>query len=531
MRKLNLLFLCLIFSFQMNAQSWAEADTGLPVFYWTGQMDEFNGELYVISGSPWGVFPYYIAKWNGSFWSTIPSVILPNSSATTNTFLNNVGSYNGYLVAVGRFDSIENVPSHNIALWDGIGWSAVDTTRFMDDYDTGISGQILTAIEYQGELYVGGAFYWPYEGFAKWDGTQWLPVGTNSNYGELIGQVHELKVIDGKLYVFGAYLAFTNASPNITAIAVWDGNNWVSVESCQTQDAITGVKDSSNYYYYSISNQELYYQDSASGSCTIIIPSGELSSDISAVSKYKGEYYFGGWFDPFPSCPGCMYLGKWDGVNLSQVLPNNASHVDDLAIYNGDLYMTGDGGFSSNLNSNVIYFSDTSSIPLANFYANRVRNVPGDSVLFEYNGKNATSYQWSFPGGAPSASTSSSQRVAYSSPGEYTVTLIVGNGISFDTLVRPAAAVIVNSMTSLQQAAMEPLGIRISPNPSHSYIQLSCQEKVLRCEIFAVDGRKMLTVYPELEKFNLDLSRLETGLYEVRCYGIQKTGVSKLIVD
>ncbi len=54
----------------------------------------------------------------------------------------------------------------------------------------------------------------------------------------------------------------------------------------------------------------------------------------------------------------------------------------------------------------------------------------GGSVQFtdvSYHG--ATSWQWSFPGGAPAGSTDQNPLVTYDTPGLYSVTLVVGNGI------------------------------------------------------------------------------------------------------
>jgi hypothetical protein len=60
---------------------------------------------------------------------------------------------------------------------------------------------------------------------------------------------------------------------------------------------------------------------------------------------------------------------------------------------------------------------------------------PGTCTDFVNLSVNATSYQWSFPGGNPSSSTDASPTgICYNSPGTYGVTLIVSNGISGDTL-------------------------------------------------------------------------------------------------
>ncbi len=531
MKNLLFIFLAFILSAQLDAQTWMPADTGLQSFLAAGKMEEFNGELYVTSSTPWGDFPYYIGKWNGSSWATIPGELKPTSAtSSSNHFVNRVGSYNGFLVAVGRFDSIDNVACHNIALWDGLQWTAVDTTRFVEAYLPGYEGQILDAVEYNGDLYIGGSFMFPFGGLAKWNGISWSEVGATSGLGVLNGLVNQLEVIDGKLYVFGSNLVFPATASNVPSIAIWDGADWESVEACSSMDAMIGEKDSVTYYCYSTDYEELYLQDSASGACTTIIPSYQLSSLIGALAKYENEYYFGGWFDPFTGCSGCHYFAKWNGTSFNQVLPNNTGAVEGLKIYNGDLYASGDGSFTPTLLSNVIYLTSSSSVPLSNFYADRVRNVPGDSVLFEYNGKNAVSYEWSFPGGSPSSSTGSSQRVMYNSPGEYTVKLIVSDGVTYDTLIRPSAVVIVNSMTGFHQLQIQ-METSLSPNPANGITKVHCADVITTCEVMTADGRRVLSLKPYSKQFSIDLQGWSKGVYSVMCYSDQSSGVAKLVVD
>ncbi len=62
---------------------------------------------------------------------------------------------------------------------------------------------------------------------------------------------------------------------------------------------------------------------------------------------------------------------------------------------------------------------------------------------------NPTSWTWLFPGGTPSSSNSSGPiNVCYPAGGPYTVTLIVSNAVSTDTLIRPAYINIVSPMQS-----------------------------------------------------------------------------------
>ncbi|HOY05706.1 MAG TPA: PKD domain-containing protein [Saprospiraceae bacterium] len=86
------------------------------------------------------------------------------------------------------------------------------------------------------------------------------------------------------------------------------------------------------------------------------------------------------------------------------------------------------------------------SLPTANFSTNPALGCAPQTVQFtNQSSANATSYNWSFPGGVPATSTVASPSVVYSTPGTYAVTLIVGNAAGLDTIVQQNA-VFINSL-------------------------------------------------------------------------------------
>jgi PKD repeat protein len=72
--------------------------------------------------------------------------------------------------------------------------------------------------------------------------------------------------------------------------------------------------------------------------------------------------------------------------------------------------------------------------PTANFSASPLSGCANLVVNFTNTSSFATSYNWSFPGGAPSSSTAQNPTVTYSAAGTYDVTLIVSNNVGNDTL-------------------------------------------------------------------------------------------------
>lgn len=76
----------------------------------------------------------------------------------------------------------------------------------------------------------------------------------------------------------------------------------------------------------------------------------------------------------------------------------------------------------------------------ASFQTNQTQICPSNNcVSFTDNSNGSpTSWSWSFPGAIPASSNVQNPiNICYSSPGTYPVTLIVGNGNTYDTLVMP----------------------------------------------------------------------------------------------
>src|SRR5690606_15262553 len=72
--------------------------------------------------------------------------------------------------------------------------------------------------------------------------------------------------------------------------------------------------------------------------------------------------------------------------------------------------------------------------PVADFTVSVSEGCVPLTVIFTSTSQGeVTSYNWSFPGGSPSASTAMMPVVTYQNPGTYSAQLIVGNAIGFDT--------------------------------------------------------------------------------------------------
>lgn len=89
--------------------------------------------------------------------------------------------------------------------------------------------------------------------------------------------------------------------------------------------------------------------------------------------------------------------------------------------------------------TNTVFNTITSlQYPAASFVLGDVSLCPGSCVGFTNISANGTSYQWSFPGGLPSSSTSANpSNICYTNPGNFDVQLIATNALGSDTVNYP----------------------------------------------------------------------------------------------
>lgn len=175
----------------------------------------------------------YIAKWNGSSWSSLAG------NGASNGALNNAAwaiTVNGSDVYVGgNFSSVVDTSNTAIpnaaylAKWNGSAWSAMD----------GITSPLslwVDALTISGsDLYVGGGFgnlngMNAADYIAKWNGSTWSALGSGvGGDGSLPSSVYSIAVIGNNVYVGGQFLYVNNGATSIPAAryaAKWNGSSW-----------------------------------------------------------------------------------------------------------------------------------------------------------------------------------------------------------------------------------------------------------------------------------------------------------------
>jgi hypothetical protein len=194
-----------------------------------GSLQVYHNNLYIGGGfnvsldSTGFLYTTTIAKWNDTAFSRIGKFISNHPSG--DDYVQDLCVYNDKLIAGGFFNSINGSPYGS---YKYIATYVSDTT--WDTLSTGLNNAVWALTVFNGELYAGGMFTatgsgTPANHVAKWNGTQWLPVGEGLN-----DTIYTLCVdsLQNKLYAGGAFTQ-TGLGQPAKHIAEWNGTNWQEV--------------------------------------------------------------------------------------------------------------------------------------------------------------------------------------------------------------------------------------------------------------------------------------------------------------
>jgi len=223
---------------QWNGSTWSPLGSGtngqvnaLTVF------DDGGGPALYVGGGFFmvgGVSANIIAKWNGANWSALGSGLNGNYVWALTAFDNGSGP----ALYVGRdFDMAGGQATNYIAKWDGTNWSSLGS---------GMDGQVraLTVFDDGGgpALYAGGHFTTAGGvsaiNIAKWSGLTWSPLGSGTDPG---GQVFALTVFDdgGGAALYAGGFFGTIGGVNTIGIGKWDGSTWSALGSGMNGGVLT----------------------------------------------------------------------------------------------------------------------------------------------------------------------------------------------------------------------------------------------------------------------------------------------------
>jgi hypothetical protein len=216
--------------------SWSAIGSGTQYFdvRALASFDDGSGsgsKLYAagMGGITGSVEAYAVATWDGQSWSALGEGLAASVRASIS--FDDVGAGTPALFAGGYFASIGGVPMQRVARWDGSAWSD------MGGGVGAVNGPHVQAFEAYDDgsgagpaLYVGGYFAQAgsvtAHNIARWDGAGWSPLAAG-----LTGSVKCLEVYDegaGPMLFAGGSISASGATP-MFALARWDGANWSEV--------------------------------------------------------------------------------------------------------------------------------------------------------------------------------------------------------------------------------------------------------------------------------------------------------------
>jgi hypothetical protein len=330
------------------------------------------GSFSLLGGSVSG----YVAKWNGTIWDSIPE--LPNTIthfeyidgvfyaygdqsiwkksggiwteiAVVNGYnpIAGIIKFNGNLLIMGGFDTLNTTPVHHFAQYDGTNILPFSNDSIWPMYEGGFS----TAAVYNNELYVGGFFVdttGDLKNIMKWDGSHWTSIGTKIKGG--FAHVFKLLVYDNKLFIAGEFDA---AAGNVgNSIFSFDGtdfddlggglqyaitdmivqnNQLYMVGACQTYTGrefkgFLSFNGTDFCFYdsipctapYTTFKKMTFYNDSLVVAGAKFAPNGDT---INTIAKYVGDYTVS------QDCEQVIGIEKIEIINLSfSIYPNPATN-------------------------------------------------------------------------------------------------------------------------------------------------------------------------------------------------------------
>lgn len=133
--------------------------------------------------------------------------------------------------------------------------------------------------------------------------------------------------------------------------------------------------------------------------------------------------------------PGGTDIADWtDNYWNTNISLGGLSLITGTTYYVSVKVENGAGLFSAVTTSNGQQLIAPSDPPVASFTATNANMCAGETITFQNNSINGTSYSWSFQNGTPATSTAIVPSVSFPSSGTYTVDLIVSGPGGSDTV-------------------------------------------------------------------------------------------------
>jgi Secretion system C-terminal sorting domain len=467
--------------------------------------DVFAGGFFLIGGDSLGL---NIARWDGTDWHTMGNGL--------NSTVRKIVMFNDTLYAAGSFTRSGSTVVNRIARWDGTGWQPVGA---------GANGTIYDMHIFNNALYVGGNFTTingvTANHIARYSNGQWTQAGAAGLDERVIG----LEEYGGELLAYSDLWFTIGTWPNTinAEIVSFDGSVWSEFPSGAS--TVQSLKNVNGVLYSFTDNSGGGVEKYNSGTWTVINsglnlstwPSGSLlAMDTSLILTVSNDG---------------MY--RYDGTSWSRLF--NFVQAYDLVKTGPNKFIL--GGFFPryffNTGQHLLYNIGQFEIsgPAATFSQDRdtlcdhqyVTYYPGFTMV-------PTSYEWDFPGGIPSTSTSSTPIIKYNTPGVYDVSYKISTLFGVDSVLISGAVTVLNCSLGLNDNPFD-VGLHAYPNPVKDNLYINIDAPAVGYEIVDITGRvlKSVDIPQSVTSLHLDLSGYMNGIYMIRVRGESGMGSVKII--
>lgn len=269
----------------------------------------YDGLLYISIGDS-------IYTWNGTSFSLL-------ASFSVNQNVHQMLVYNNELIIIGDFTSINGVPYSYIAKWNGSAWSSLGTGIGSPADDINKcpmaihNGKLIVSTN--GTTYGGVSTY----GIASWDGSSWSAYVTIPPPGPFGNYLNSTLLSYGGKLVMSCPVQTVN-SVDVNRLMTWDGTSLASLGGGITAGA--GRAYSMCHFRGGIAISGQFTQLGGSVSATNIVwwsgssysamGSGINANNGPSMIQYRNDLVIAGTFTDAGGT-GIPYLAKWDGTSWS----------------------------------------------------------------------------------------------------------------------------------------------------------------------------------------------------------------------
>ena len=273
-----------------------------------------------------------------------------------------ITSWNGLVFVGGTFTEVDGLPASCVVAWDGTAFLPLAGAAGEGVSSVG-SPKVSSLAADDTALYVGGSFNQAggnsIRNVARWDGSEWFPIGSSSVNG-VNGGVDSVSIRDGQL-VLGGWFSEAGNRIRTRRVATWDGEFWGSLgwgfENGVTDGSVRSVLHTDGgifvggrlYRSGTVVTNNVARYDELDG-WRAVGGSGYLglSGAVHTVLADDDYVYVGGGFGTAGDV-AAKSLAKWDGTQWHAMFPEGVSGVVNALAFDEDGSLIVGGHFSIDL--------------------------------------------------------------------------------------------------------------------------------------------------------------------------------------